>query len=63
MPWTPKQHALFQAAAASPKVAAKTGIRPGDAKKMAAEGVKKAPPKARKSQGLRGDIESAMEDN
>jgi hypothetical protein len=45
MPWTPKQHKLFQAAAHNPKIAAKVGIPQTTAKKMASEGVKATPKK------------------
>jgi hypothetical protein len=49
MPWSPKQHRLFEAAAHNPKVAAKVGIPQGTAKKMAGEGIKTpAPPKQSK---------------
>lgn len=41
MPYTAKQHRLFQAAAHSPKVAKRTGIKQSDAARMAHEGVKK----------------------
>lgn len=41
MPWTEKQHRLFQAAAHNPKVAQRVGIPQDQAKKMASEGVKK----------------------
>jgi hypothetical protein len=40
MPYTAKQHALFQAAAHDPAIAKKHGISQADARKMAAEGVK-----------------------
>lgn len=43
MPWTEKQHRLFEAAAHNSKVAKRTGIPQGKARQMAAEGVKKAP--------------------
>ena len=43
MPWTAKQHRLFQAAAHNPKIAADTGIPQAKARKMAAEGVARAP--------------------
>ena len=41
MPWTAKQHRLFEAAAHDPKVAKKVGIPQAKAKKMAHEGIKK----------------------
>lgn len=41
MPYTSKQHRLFEAAAHSPEVARRTGIPQGTAAKMAHEGVKK----------------------
>jgi len=41
MPWTPKQHKLFEAAVHNPKVAKKVGIPQAKAKEMAIEGVKK----------------------
>ena len=41
MPWTPAQHRLFEAAAHDPKIAAARGIKQGDAKRMASEGIKK----------------------
>ena len=40
MPYTAKQHALFEAAAHDPAIAKKHGISQADARKMAAEGVK-----------------------
>lgn len=45
MPWTPKQHRLFEAAAHNPKIAKERGIPQAQAKKMAAEGIKKGSPK------------------
>ena len=42
MPWTAKQHRLFEAVAHNPKVAQKVGIPVSDAKRMAAEGVRQA---------------------
>lgn len=39
MPWTSKQHRLFEAAAHNPKVAQRVGIPQGKASQMAAEGV------------------------
>ena len=45
MPWTPKQHRLFEAAAHSPAVAKRTGIPQQQAAKMASEGVKHDPKK------------------
>jgi hypothetical protein len=41
MPWTLKQHKLFEAAAHDPKVAKRVGISTKKAKKMAHEGVKR----------------------
>jgi len=41
MPYTAKQHALFEAAAHNPKVAKAHGMSQADAKRMASEGVKK----------------------
>ena len=41
MPWTAKQHRLFEAAAHDKSVAKRTGIPQAKAKKMAHEGVKK----------------------
>lgn len=41
MPWSAKQHRLFEAAAHDPELAKRVGIQIGDAKKMAAEGIKK----------------------
>ena len=41
MPWTGKQHRLFEAAAHSPAVASRVGIPQGKAAQMAGEGVKK----------------------
>ena len=49
MPWSSKQHRLFEAAAHDPEVAKRTGIKQADAKRMAGEGVKK---KAKKTQRL-----------
>lgn len=43
MPWTGKQHRLFEAAAHSGKVAKKVGIPQGKAAEMAEEGVMKKP--------------------
>ena len=43
MPWTGKQHRLFEAAAHSPSVAKRVGIPQAQAAKMASEGVKKNP--------------------
>jgi hypothetical protein len=40
MPWTPKQHNLFQAAAHNPAIAKSSGIAQADAARMAAEGIK-----------------------
>lgn len=41
MPWTAKQHKLFQAAAHNPAFAAKVGIPVQKAAEMASEGVKR----------------------
>ncbi len=41
MPWNPKQHRLFEAAAHNPEVAKRTGIPQQTAQKLASEGVKK----------------------
>ena len=41
MPYTPKQNRLFQAAAHDPKIAKKVGIPQKEAKKLAAEGIKR----------------------
>ena len=41
MPWTAKQHRLFEAAAHNPAIAAAHGIAPQKAAQMAAEGVKR----------------------
>jgi len=43
MPYTEKQHRLFQAAAHNPAIAKKHGMSQAEAKKMAGEGVKKTP--------------------
>lgn len=48
MPYTAKQHRLFEAAAHSKQVAKKTGIPQATAQKMASEGVKKSEKKAKK---------------
>lgn len=40
MPWTPKQHRLFEAAAHDPAVAASHGMTQAKASQMAGEGVK-----------------------
>lgn len=40
MPWTAKQHRLFEAAASSPEVAKRVGIPQQKAKQMASEGIK-----------------------
>jgi hypothetical protein len=45
MPWTAKQHRLFEAAANSPEVAKRVGIPQDKAAMMASEGVKKDPKK------------------
>jgi len=49
MPYTNKQHRLFEAAAHDPKVAKRVGIPQGTAQKMASEGVKKDPKKMAKA--------------
>jgi hypothetical protein len=41
MPWTAKQHRLFEAAAHNPAVAKRVGIPQAKAAEMAHEGVKK----------------------
>jgi hypothetical protein len=41
MPYTAKQHRLFEAAAHNPNIAKEHGMSQADAKKMASEGVKK----------------------
>jgi len=43
MPWTSKQHKLFEAAAHSPQVAKRVGIPVEKAKQMASEGIKHNP--------------------
>lgn len=48
MPWSPKQHRLFEAAAHNPEVARRVGIPQQKAAQMAHEGVKKALVKALK---------------
>ena len=45
MPYSSKQHRLFEAAAHDTKIAKKVGIPQATAKKLAAEGVKKDPHK------------------
>jgi len=47
MPYTPKQHRLFEFAKNNPKAAAQAGfnIPKATAAKMASEGIKKSPPK------------------
>ena len=47
MPWSAKQHRLFEAAAHSADVAKRVGIPMEQAQKMASEGIKKEP-KAKK---------------
>lgn len=54
MPWSAKQHRLFEAAAHDPKIAKKKGIKQSDAKRMAGEGIKKGPKKT-PGQSLYGD--------
>lgn len=48
MPWSAKQHRLFEAAAHDKSVAKRTGIPTAKAKKMAHEGIKKSDKKAKK---------------
>lgn len=43
MPYTEKQHRMFQAAAHNPAFAKKVGVPAASAKRMAAEGVKRRP--------------------
>ena len=45
MPWSPKQHRLFEAAAHSPAIAQKYGIPQQKAATMASEGIKPSTPK------------------
>jgi len=45
MPYTAKQHRLFEAAAHNPAIARKSGIPRATAQKMANEGIKDAPKK------------------
>ena len=40
MPWTPKQHRLFMAAAHNPAIAAAHHMNPAKAAQMASEGIK-----------------------
>lgn len=40
MPWSPKQHRLFEAAAHSPAVSKRAGIPQATAAQMASEGIK-----------------------
>jgi hypothetical protein len=42
MPWTPKQHRLFMAAAHNPAIAASHHMDPEKAREMAGEGIKDA---------------------
>lgn len=51
MPWSEKQVRMFQAAAHNPQFAAKVGIPPKKAAKMAAEGVKRGSMLAAKLKG------------
>lgn len=44
MPWTPKQHRLFEAAAHSPQIAKSSGIPQEKAAQMASEDVQKPAP-------------------
>lgn len=46
MPWSPKQHRLFEAAAHNPSVAARVGIPQAKAAEMAHEGIKQGKVKA-----------------
>jgi hypothetical protein len=48
MPYTAKQHRLFEAAAHDPSVAKRVKIPQGTAKKLASEGVKKGEKKGKK---------------
>lgn len=41
MPWSPKQHGLFEAAAHNPAVAKRVGIPQAKAAEIAAEGIKR----------------------
>jgi hypothetical protein len=41
MPWSPKQHRLFEAGAHDPEVAREHGMSQAEARKLAEEGVKK----------------------
>lgn len=50
MPYTAKQNKLFRAAEHNPKIARDAGIPQKTAKKLAHEGVKRAP--VRKSKGM-----------
>ena len=49
MPWSAKQHRLFEAAAHSKEVSKRVGIPQETAAKMAHEGVKKNPKKLAKA--------------
>lgn len=49
MPWSSKQHRLFEAAAHDPSVAKRVGIPKEKAVEMASEGVKPSEKKKRKS--------------
>lgn len=53
MPWSAKQHRLFEAAAHSPAVAQRVGIPQQKAQQMASEGVKKDS-RAKLAHALRG---------
>jgi len=48
MPYTEKQHALFESAAHDPKIAEKHNISQSKAAELASEGVKKDSPKEQK---------------
>lgn len=41
MPWSPRQHRLFEAAANNPAIAKKVGIPQAKAARMAHEGIKR----------------------
>ena len=43
MPWSVKQHNLFESAAHNPAVAQRVGIPVAKAQKMASEGIKRGP--------------------
>lgn len=58
MPWSPKQHRLFEAAANDPEVAERRGLSREKAQKLADEGVRKSDEPAAKSNFL--DISAAF---